>query len=146
MRPQPILITILALTAGLAVASSARAADGAADACWTGYLDYAYVYSSAEPRALRARLDRYAQHCGVALSDYIAEEIEKRASHDPHLGAQAQRRRAIAHLLQYLSSDDPLELSAATPSIGHGQSPLDHRAHRYLYHSILKNFPVSVED
>ena len=40
-----------------AVASSSRA--GTESTVWSGYLDYAYVYSSADSKALTERLQRY---------------------------------------------------------------------------------------
>ena len=130
MRRRRILALFLAAaTAAATTASAASNAPSDAEDCWTGYLDYAYVYSSAEPRALRERLDRYAAACGLSLSDHIAESIEKRAARDPHLGSDAQRRRAIAHLLQYLSSDDRGELSAANAAIDRVQDRLERREH-----------------
>ena len=46
----------------LGVASGAAHAE---EETWAGFLDYAYVYSSAEPAALRERLDRYAARAGM---------------------------------------------------------------------------------
>ena len=46
-----IALIFLALTATAGVASASESAS------WPSYLDYAYVYSSAEPEALRERLD-----------------------------------------------------------------------------------------
>ena len=48
---------------------------GAAAESWPAYLDYAYVYSSAEPDALRARLSQYGKEAGIPLEDYAAKEF-----------------------------------------------------------------------
>ena len=42
---------------------------------WSGYLDYAYVYVSAEPDALRARLAQYGKDAGIRLEDYTRKQF-----------------------------------------------------------------------
>ena len=63
------------------LASSTAIADAGTNP-WPGYLDYAYVYSSAEPADLRVRLAEYARESGVTLHDYAAENLfgSKRAT------------------------------------------------------------------
>ncbi len=103
MRRQPTLLTLLlplALALG-AVPSAASAS--AADDAWSAYLDYAYVYSSADAKALRARLDQYGQEAGVSLEAYLAGDFGHDLDGEPEA---ATRRRAIARLLLYLATGD----------------------------------------
>lgn len=94
----------LALLAGL-VAWPAMAEE-ADPQRWEGYLDYAYVYSSAEPAALEQRLQQYSREAGVTLEEYIIDEFEARRDEGFALDEIAIRREAIANLLLYLASRD----------------------------------------
>ena len=72
-----LITTITAIgIASLVVAAKAPAAT--VDP-WAGYLDYAFVYSSAESEALRARLAEYSMETGQDLKDYSASSREREA-------------------------------------------------------------------
>ena len=47
----------------------------AAEDLWPAYLDYAYVYSSADSAALRARIAQYGKEAGVSLDKYAEREF-----------------------------------------------------------------------
>ncbi len=100
---------------------------------WTNYLDHAYVYSSARPEALRARLDAYGRNVGVTLSDYI---VERYGDASLELGENEQRRKAIAYLLQYLTSGDSEDIGTAVRSIEELEDELERHENRYWYHYI----------
>ena len=75
------LLALAALvTAGAATAASedTSASEAEVQHGWAGYLDYAYVYSSAEPAALQARLEGYGREAGITLERYITEQFEAR--------------------------------------------------------------------
>ncbi len=82
---------------------------------WNDYLDFAYVYSSADADALRARLDQYGSEAGASLADFILEryEVGEIDRHDH----TAVRRKAIAYLLQYLANRDIEALEESVDAI-----------------------------
>src|SRR5262245_26832597 len=97
--------------------ASLAAAAAETESQWSGYLDYAYVYSSAEPDALRARLEQYGKTAGIGLSDYVAVGLGRsatRAAADPDT---VIRRSAIARLLLYLSSGEADQLDQSVDAI-----------------------------
>ena len=51
------------------------AAPAGAEDAWEGYLDYAYVYSSADSEALDQRLREYGQEAGLDLQRFITERL-----------------------------------------------------------------------
>ena len=116
----------------LALAPSARATAG--DDTWAGYLDYAYVYSSATPEALAQRLENYAAEAGSTLDDYLVESLS-----GSDLSEREQRRRAIAHLLRYLSEGDTRELQKAVRDIRAFQDNLQRHETRYWFYYILSH-------
>lgn len=103
---------------------------------WPAYLDYAYVYSSAEPDALRLRLAEYGREAGIALPDYTAKEFGPGALADDQDEVRI-RRAAIAQLLIYLSSGDPEPLEASVDAIRRLENRLSRHENRYWYHYIL---------
>ncbi len=109
----------------------------AEDSSWSGYLDYAYVYSSAEPEALGARLTEYGNEAGIRLEDHVRVAYSSRAvdaSPDPET---EQRRAAIAHLLLYLASGDTDHLDESVDAISELSDNLERHENRYWYHYIL---------
>jgi hypothetical protein len=119
----------------LAVCAPARA-DGTDDA-WAGYLDYAYVYSSADSAALRQRLAEYGREAGKPLERYIAElqaEPPRAAPDEARL-----RRSAIAHLLDYLARGEPESLERSVDAVRELQDEgmLGRHENRYWYHYVL---------
>ncbi|MGH0030113.1 MAG: hypothetical protein ACQGVC_10010 [Myxococcota bacterium] len=111
------------------------AAPSAADS-WPAYLDYAYVYSSAEPDALRARLAQYGNDAGIQLRDYAAKEFGPGALVDDEDETRI-RRAAIAQLLIYLSTGEPEALDESVDTIRRLEDRLSRHENRYWYHYIL---------
>jgi len=107
---------------------------------WEGYLDYAYVYSSADAENLAARLDEYGGDAGSSLDAYIARHIESDAAARQDRDSASQqvfdRREATAWLLIYLARDDAGALAksvaAAERLLGH----LEKAENRYWFHYV----------
>lgn len=125
----------IACAALVGVASAARAQDGAATPVWDDYLDFAYVFSSAQPDALGDRLSGYAAQIGLSLDDYVKRTLEDREAKGGEESAQT-RRRAIAQLLQYLSTREPEYLDAAVDTIDVFADDNSRHEDRYWYHYV----------
>ena len=67
------LTASLALAVVLLASWPAPAGADRANDVWSSYLDYAYVYSSADAAQLEARLAEYGREAGVSLEDFITE-------------------------------------------------------------------------
>ena len=67
------LITSCAVVLALASTASARQTDPTK---WEAYLDYAYMYSSADSKALGQRLVQYGREAGLTLEEYLYEAYE----------------------------------------------------------------------
>ena len=109
------ILAVLFVSITWLAAPPARAAESA----WPGYLDYAYVYCSAEPDALRARLAQYGSEAGIKLEDYVSVSLgdsAAKAAPDPDV---VVRRAAIARLLLYLASGDASQLDKSVDAIDH---------------------------
>jgi len=125
---------------GLALALCARtAAAGTESQVWSGYLDYAYVYSSADAKSLADRLKGYGNEAGISLDRYVTDYLGSVAPREGE-GSDAEnqtRRKAIAYLLLYLQngSADSLETSAKT--IRELSHRLDRHENSYWYHYIM---------
>jgi hypothetical protein len=128
------LWAIVGVVAVLAV-PSARA-DGAAET-WASYLDYAYVYSSADPDALAARLADYGRAAGSSLSDHIAEHYGAGTAPRDDTDEAAVRREAIAWLLDHLARGEPTSLEKSVKAIRKLDGRLGRFENRYWYHYIL---------
>ncbi len=122
-----------ALVAAFLACGVAGTASAAPTTSWTNYLDHAYVYSSAKPEALRARLDAYGRSVGVSLRDYIAERY---GDTSVSLGEDEQRRKAVAHLLDYLANGDAEDIRASTEAVEELEDALERHENRYWYHYI----------
>jgi hypothetical protein len=120
----------------LAVAAPARGTEAGEDA-WAGYLDYAYVYSSADSEALRARLAEYGQEAGLPLERYITERFEAAPREDGPLDEVRVRREAVAQLLAYLASGEPERLERSAQVVRELEPRLGRHENRYWYHYIL---------
>jgi hypothetical protein len=114
--------------------SSARAAGNA----WDGYLDYAYVYSSADASALKARLDQYGKEAGVPLERYITEQFETVVvDDDPGPDDEVRiRREAIGYLLLYLANADADQLEKSVDAIDELSDQLGRSENHYWYQYI----------
>jgi hypothetical protein len=116
---------------------AALPAGAAESAAWAGYLDYAYVYSSAEPDALRQRLAQYGKEAGIKLEDYAKVSLSGsaiKAAPDPDV---VVRRAAIAHLLLYLATGTDAQLDRSVDMIDDLSGRLERNENRYWYHYIL---------
>jgi hypothetical protein len=127
-----ITFSCTALVLGLLLALAANAGPDGSEDPWAGYLDYAYIYSSASPSELDTRLDQYAREAGVTLDAYMAEHLER--------GSQAseldKRRRAIGNFLQYLASGKSARLEEAWLAIRKLENRLDRHENRYWHRYI----------
>ena len=104
---------------------------------WDGYLDYAYVYSSADSKTLSQRLSSYGEDAGSTLDQYIMESFETAPdTANPLLDPQAQRK-AVAYFLEYLAKRDPAALDTSVETIRTLEGRLDRHESRYWYHYIL---------
>ncbi len=133
-------MTRTAIGVGLALALLARTAGaGTESQVWSGYLDYAYVYSSADSKSLADRLKSYGDEAGISLERYVNDYFGTLAPIELE-GNDAEnqtRRKAIAYLLLYLQNGslDSLEQSAKT--IRELKHRLDRHENSYWYHYIL---------
>ena len=122
---------VAVLVATLLAAASAAAED------WSTYLDYAYVYVSADPDALRARLAQYGKDAGIKLEDYARKQFGAGAVDDGSDEETRIRRAAIAELLLYLANGDPAQLEKSVDTVRQLEDRLTRHENRYWYHTIL---------
>ncbi len=130
MKPHTALLTCLALCVGGPAASAEESA-------WGAYLDFAYVYSSADPAALEARLEEYAREAGGTLERYLAQELEDIEAEASEFDERRVRRRAIAYLLRYLAGGEPRDLEASVEAVRELEGRLGRHENRYWYHYVL---------
>jgi hypothetical protein len=123
----------IALAAMLLASSMASANVGAPS--WDDYLDFAYVYSSADSSSLSSRLDGYANEIGLSLDDYVKRTLEDREAKGGE-DSQQTRRRAIAQLLQYLATREPEHLDKSVDTIEVFADVNSRHEDRYWYHYI----------
>jgi hypothetical protein len=130
-------IASLGLLAALVAGRAFAQAEPEQDA-WAGYLDFAYVYSSAEPEALATRLRDYGRETHMSLQDYITRRLENAAEgEDGEIDEVVTRRLAVAHLLQYLASGEPDQLEASVSAVRKLEGRLGRHENRYWYYYIL---------
>ncbi len=103
-----------------------------ASSTWNDYLDYAYVYVSAEPEALQKRLDEYAREAGLGLGDFIDERLTRAPA-----GEVGARRRAIAELLLFLAERDSAHLDRSVRAARDLDDRLGRHENRFWYHTVL---------
>jgi hypothetical protein len=103
---------------------------------WAGYLDYAYVYSSAEPEALSARLADYARQTGQSLEQYIADRYARPGLDVENFDETRVRRGAIAYLLQYIATGDTEQLGHSVDLIERLEGQVGRHENRYWSHYI----------
>jgi hypothetical protein len=130
------LLAVLACSTGMMLSAAAAASDPAppaprapatrtsASSTWSSYLDYAYVYSSADPAALKARLAEYGAEAAIPLRRYIEEYF------------------AIAYLLDYLASGRPETLERSADVIRELHLRLDRPENRFWYHYIQAHWAL----
>lgn len=133
MISNPIRILGLALAALLFAVGGAQA--NAGEATWDDYLDFAYVFSSSDSEQLTERLDGYAAEIGLSLDAYVKRTIEDREAKGGE-ESSVTRRRAIAQLLQYLSTREPGFLDKSVDTIEIFADENSRHEDRYWYHYI----------
>jgi hypothetical protein len=123
-----------------ALALLARTAQaGSESQVWSGYLDYAYVYSSADAKSLAERLKGYGNEAGISLERYTTDYFGTLAPHEGE-GNDAEnqtRRKAIAYLLLYLQTGNADQLETSAKTIRELAHRLDRHENSYWYHYIL---------
>ncbi len=132
MRRHTVRGAILALALVL-LAGVANANVGAAS--WDDYLDFAYVFSSSDADQLQDRLDGYAAEIGLPLDAYVKRTIEDREAKGGE-DSSVTRRRAIAQLLQYLSTREPEHLDESVDTVEVFADENSRHEDRYWYHYI----------
>ncbi len=125
-----ILAFLLLLLGGLPAAAQEELS-------WDAYLDYAFVFSSAEPAALRQRLEQYEKEVGVPLERHVAQRLGPVAAQNGPEDDQRVRRRAIAHLLLYLADGKPDSLVKSVEAARRLEPKLGRHENRYWYHYVL---------
>ncbi|MEM9176666.1 MAG: hypothetical protein AAGC67_15690 [Myxococcota bacterium] len=126
-------LAVAAMTALLVAAGTAAA--NAGQPTWDDYLDFAYVFSSSDAEQLTDRLDGYAAEIGLPLDAYVKRTIEDREAKGGE-DSSVTRRRAIAQLLQYLSSREPGHLDKSVDTIEVFADENSRHEDRYWYHYI----------
>ena len=128
--------TLRPLIVSLAIMLGSAAPAAAADTSrWADYLDFAYIYSSADSSTLAQRLEGYGKEAGISLEDYILESFE--VPTEAGLEEADQRRKAIAYLLQYLAGRDTDALDASVEAIEVFEGQLGRHENRYWYRYIM---------
>lgn len=107
-RSTTVSLGLLLLLAGVGNANDASDPER-----WGDYLDYAYVYSSADQAVLKDRLAEYSAAAGISLDDYVNHFLSDPLAPDAPADAMTLRRRSIAFLLQYLATRDPALIDRA---------------------------------
>ena len=134
-----ILAIVGVLTGGLVLfAGAVQSQENVGAASWDDYLDFAYVFSSSDAASLKARLDGYAAEIGLSLDGYVKRTIEDREAKGGEDSGQT-RRRAIAELLQYLSTREPTFLDKSVDTIDAFADPNSRHEDRYWYHYVHAN-------
>jgi hypothetical protein len=102
---------------------------------WDDYLDFAYVFSSSDADQLGGRLDGYAAEIGLPLDAYVKRTLEDREAKGGE-DMSDTRRRAIAQLLQYLSTREPADLDKSVDTVEAFADKNSRHEDRYWYHYI----------
>ncbi len=120
-------------------ATPSRAANPEA---WASYLDFAYVYSSADSKELSERLDGYGREAGISLPAYIASRIETREQTSEAERETSIRRRAIGYLLLYLADGKTASIEASADAAHELEPWLGRHENRYWYGYILAHYAL----
>ena len=124
-------VATFAITLGVAFTAHANVGQ----ASWDDYLDFAYVFSSSDADQLDQRLDGYSGEIGLPLDAYVKRTIEDREAKGGEDSTNT-RRRAIAQLLQYLSTREPAYLDKSVDTIEVFADENSRHEDRYWYHYI----------
>ncbi|MCP5044704.1 MAG: hypothetical protein GY944_27055, partial [bacterium] len=104
LKPNPFRAAIVLASLVLVGTSTRSVAEPKQPEAWGDYLDFAYVYTSADPEPLQKRLSEYTEATGISLDEYIENFLRDPLLPDAPIDESMLRRTAIAHLLQYLAS------------------------------------------
>lgn len=129
-----IAIGLVLMTMTMLIAMGTASAN-VEQASWDDYLDFAYVYSSSDADQLKARLNGYAQEIGLPLDAYVKRTLEDLEAKGGEESANT-RRRAIAQLLQYLSTREPAYLKKSVDTIEAFADQNSRHEDRYWFHYI----------
>jgi hypothetical protein len=130
-------------TVALAVVAMSLALAGVAQAVtedptkWEGYIDYAYVYSSADSATLKQRLAQYGRESGLTLDEYLFETFETAREDGAILDEPAIRRLAIGYFLLYLADRDVEYLDKSVDTIEAFKQQEGRHENAYWYHYIM---------
>ena len=103
---------------------------------WEGYIDYAYVYSSADAKSLGQRLKQYGRESGLTLEEFLYEAYEAKREDGEGLDEPAVRRLAIGYFLMYLANRDVDYLDKAVDTIEPFEEQEGRHENSYWYHYI----------
>ena len=104
---------------------------------WESYLDYAYVYSSADAKALVQRIAQYGREAGLTLEEHLYESYESYREEGEGLDESGIRRLAIGYFLLYLVERDVDYLDKAVDVIEPFESQEGRHENAYWYHYLM---------
>jgi hypothetical protein len=131
------IAAMVALAMVTTLAAVANAQVSAVDTeSWDGYLDYAYVYVSADADALRARIDEYGREAGMTLDEYVTVVSADVHAKPDEVDDALRRRLAVASLLQYLATREPQSLARSVEFVAEFEEQQGRHENLYWYHYI----------
>jgi hypothetical protein len=104
---------------------------------WESYLDYAYVYSSADPKSLAQRVAQYGREAGLTLEEHLYDSYESYREEGEGLDEPSIRRLAIGYFLLYLVDRDVDYLDKAADVIEPFERQQGRHENAYWYHYIM---------
>ena len=132
------LIQSIALAAACAILALPLAAAAEEDPSrWEGYIDYAYVYSSADSKTLSQRLAQYGREAGLTLEEYLYEAYESIREDGQGLDEPSIRRLAVGYFLLYLADRDVDYLDKAVETVEDFEEQEGRHENAYWYHYIM---------
>ncbi len=120
----------------LAFATVSQAASGDPSK-WESYIDYAYVFSSSDSKALQGRLAQYGREAGLTLEEYLYEAYESLREEGQGLDEPSIRRLAIGYFLLYLADRDVEYLGKAVDTIEGFEDQEGRHENAYWYHYVM---------
>ncbi len=128
---------IQGLAIALAVLVLPHAAAAEADPSrWEGYIDYAYVYSSADSATLKKRLAQYGREAGLTLEEYLYEAYESLREDGQGLDEPGIRRLSVGYFLLYLADRNVDYLDKAVDTIEPFEEQEGRHENAYWFHYI----------
>ncbi|MEE9279631.1 MAG: hypothetical protein V3V67_05610 [Myxococcota bacterium] len=137
-------VLIRALALGVVLTLAPTPTDAADPDPWEGYLEYAYVYSSADAASLAARLVEYGEQAGISLEKYAAARFE--SGFGARRDERDHRHEAIAYLLLYLADGDVDHLERSVDAAHALENSLGRHENRYWAHYVLAHEALEKRD